>query len=45
VKQPPGALHPENNYVRPKIRQQLQVLPDQGWLEFLGRRRYRLRAS
>ena len=38
-----GEMHPENNNVRPKIRQQLQVLRDAGVLEFLGRGRYRLR--
>ena len=40
-----GSLHdlyPGNNNVRPKIRQQLQVLRDAGYLEFLGRGRYRL---
>jgi hypothetical protein len=40
-----AALYPGNNNVRPKIRQQLQVLRDRGWLEFLGRGRYRVRAS
>ena len=34
-------LHPKNRFVRPKIRQQLQVLRDMGYLEFLGRGRYR----
>ncbi len=29
-------LHPENHYIQPKIRQQLQVLRDHGLLEFLG---------
>lgn len=37
-----GELHPENNNVKPKIRQQLQVLRDAGILEFLGGGRYRL---
>jgi type II restriction enzyme len=37
------ALFPANNNVRPKIRQQLQVLRDQGFLEFAGRGHYRLR--
>jgi type II restriction enzyme len=37
-------IYPGNNNVRPKIRQQLQVLRDRGWLEFLGRGRYRVRA-
>ncbi len=36
------ALHPDNNNVKPKIRQQLQVLRDAGVLEFLGRGQYRL---
>jgi type II restriction enzyme len=36
-------LYPGNRNVRPKIRQQLQVLRDRGWLEFTGRGRYRLR--
>ena len=33
--------HPQNNNIRPKIRQQLQVLRDKGFLEFLGRGQYR----
>ncbi|QYX55774.1 hypothetical protein K1T73_11855 [Roseovarius sp. SCSIO 43702] len=36
-------VYPGNNNVRPKIRQQLQVLRDNGFLEFLGAGRYRLR--
>lgn len=36
------ALHVLNRHVRPKIRQQLQVLRDMGLLQFLGRGRYRL---
>jgi type II restriction enzyme len=36
-------LYPGNLNVRPKIRQQLQVLRDHGYLEFLGQGRYRLR--
>jgi type II restriction enzyme len=35
-------LHPDNRNVRPKIRQQLQVLRDLGLLTFLGRGRYRI---
>ncbi len=35
-------LHPDNNNVKPKIRQQLQLLRDAGYLEFLGRGHYRL---
>ena len=36
-----AALYPGNNNVRPKIRQQLQVLRDRGWLAFNGRGTYR----
>ncbi|RYG87197.1 MAG: restriction endonuclease [Alphaproteobacteria bacterium] len=36
-----AALYPGNNNVRPKIRQQLQLLRDRGWLAFDGRGRYR----
>jgi type II restriction enzyme len=36
-----AALYPGNNNVCPKIRQQLQVLRDRGWLAFDGRGRYR----
>lgn len=36
-------LYPENNHVRAKIRQQLQVLRDEGLIEFLGNGEYRLR--
>lgn len=32
--------YPKNHNVRPKIRQQLQVLRDQGFIEFLGQGRY-----
>jgi type II restriction enzyme len=38
-------LYPGNNNVRPKIRQQLQVLRDNGYLEFIGKGRYRLRSQ
>jgi type II restriction enzyme len=38
-----AALHPENHFVRDKIRQQLQILRDLELLEFLGRGEYRLR--
>jgi type II restriction enzyme len=38
-----AGLYPGNRHVRPKIRQQLQVLRDRGWLEFLGQGRYRVR--
>lgn len=40
-----AALHPANQHVRDKIRQQLQVLRDLGFLDFLGRGRYGLRGS
>ena len=33
--------HPENNHIKDKIRQQLQVLRDRGIIEFLGRGHYR----
>ena len=35
-------LHPKNAHVRPKIRQQLQVLRDLGLLDFLGSGSYRM---
>ena len=37
----PEKLHPDNRHVLDKIRQQLQVLRDMGFVEFLGRGRYR----
>lgn len=36
-------LHPENKHVKDKIRQQLQVLRDKGYLEFLERGTYKVR--
>lgn len=33
--------HPENNNIKPKIRQQLQFLRDRGFIEFLGNGRYK----
>ena len=33
--------HPENNFVRDKIRQQLQVLRDKGFIEFTTRGNYK----
>lgn len=33
--------HPENNNINAKIRQQLQILRDKGFLEFLGQGHYR----
>jgi type II restriction enzyme len=38
-------IYPDNNNVRAKIRQQLQVLRDNGYLEFVGRGRYRRRST
>lgn len=38
-------IYPDNRNVKPKIRQQLQVLRDQGYLEFLGNGHYRLKAN
>jgi type II restriction enzyme len=35
-------LHPDNKHVRDKVRQQLQVLRDKGFLEFSGRGHYRI---
>lgn len=40
-----SATYPNNNNVRPKVRQQLQVLRDNGYLDFLGKGRYRLRRA
>jgi len=37
-----AALYPNNRNVRPKIRQQLQVLRDLGFLRFLGQGRYQI---
>lgn len=34
-------LHPQNNHIQAKIRQQLQVLRDMGYLEFCGKGNYR----
>ncbi len=33
--------HPENHNVKPKIRQQLQLLRDKGFVEFLGNGKYK----
>lgn len=38
-------IFPRNRFIRPKIRQQLQVLRDRGFLEFRERGRYRYRPS
>lgn len=37
-----AALYPSNHHIKAKIRQQLQVLRDAGWVEFLSRGDYRL---
>ena len=37
-----ATVYPGNNNIRPKIRQQLQVLRDLGYVEFLGNGTYRL---
>ena len=36
-----GQKHPQNHHVRPKIRQQLQLLRDKGFIELLGNGMYR----
>ena len=38
-----SGIYPGNNNVRPKIRQQMQVLRDKGYLDFVSRGYYRLR--
>ena len=38
-------LHPRNKHIRPKIRQQLQVLRDYSIVEFLGKGVYRIRRA
>jgi type II restriction enzyme len=35
-------IYPDNRHIRPKIRQQLQLLRDLGYLEFLGAGKYRI---
>ncbi len=37
-----GRKHPDNRHIKDKIRQQLQVLRDMGYLEFVERGHYRL---
>ena len=37
-----STLHPDNRYIKDKIRQQLQFLRDKGYLEFVGRGVYKL---
>jgi type II restriction enzyme len=34
--------HLENNFIKDKLRQQLQVLRDKGYLEFIARGKYKL---
>lgn len=36
-------LHPTNRHIKDKIRQQLQILRDKGYLDFVSRGAYRLR--
>src|SRR3989344_2062067 len=36
-----SALHPDNKHIKDKIRQQLQVLRDRGYLDFMSRGYYR----
>ncbi len=38
-------VYPNNQNVRPKIRQQLQFLRDRGYLDFVGSGTYRLRSQ
>lgn len=38
-----SAIYPDNRHVKQKIRQQLQVLRDRGYLDFVSRGYYRLR--
>jgi type II restriction enzyme len=38
-------LYPNNNHIKQKIRQQLQVLRNQGYLDFVSRGSYRLRST
>ena len=40
-----GNIYPNNRHVKQKIRQQLQKLRDRGYLEFVSRGNYRLRAK
>jgi type II restriction enzyme len=37
-------FYPQNRHIRAKIRQQLQVLRDLGFIQFIGRARYRFTA-
>jgi type II restriction enzyme len=40
-----SGLYPNNQHVKQKIRQQLQVLRDHGYLDFMSRGHYRLKSS
>jgi type II restriction enzyme len=40
-----SGLYPNNQHVKQKIRQQLQLLRDHGYLDFMSRGHYRLRSS
>jgi type II restriction enzyme len=40
-----SSRHPENRFIRDKIRQQLQCLRDIGYLQFVARGRYKLASS
>ena len=35
-------LHPENKHIKDKIRQQLQILRDKNYLDFVDRGKYQL---
>lgn len=37
-----SVLHPDNKHIKDKIRQQLQLLRDKGYLDFISRGFYRL---
>lgn len=37
-----GILHPDNKHIKDKIRQQLQVLRDKGYLDFISRGHYHI---
>ncbi len=34
------SLHPDNNFIKDKIRQQLQILRDKGLIKFVSRGKY-----
>lgn len=37
-----SGLHPDNRHIKDKIRQQLQILRDRGYLQFTGKGNYSL---